>query len=163
MIFSDVITHKLLGDIYLYRAGGKVLEVSLNEPGRYEFESSPGELAQDFPELYHYLENYGNVEIPPFTHDILDLSTLTPFYKKVYETLFYVPYGTLITYRGLSLKAGYGNAYRAVGSAMRKNRLLLLLPCHRVVASDSLGGFVSGMDTKLTLLDMEGIDYSHLL
>ena len=163
MIFSDVITHELLGDIYLYRAGRKIVEVSLNEPGRFEFKSSPGELREEWPELYNYLKNYGQIEIPPFTHDILELSACTPFYKKVYETLFYVPYGTLISYRELSLKAGYGCAYRAVGTAMRKNRLLLLMPCHRVVASDSLGGFVSGMDTKLTLLDMEGINYSHLL
>ncbi len=80
----------------------------------------------------------------------------TAFQKKVYETLMTSEYGSTITYKSLAEKAGHDKAYRAVGSAMNKNPLAILIPCHRVLPSDySLGKFGASVSIKKTLLDLE--------
>lgn len=160
-MYTDTIPHNTLGDIYIYWSDKGIHEVGLL-PGHMEFLSVPASIADDYPDVYKYLSEFGKPEKPPFTHKVLDMTGFTGFSADIYKTLFYQPYGKLITYKELALAAGYTNAYRAAGSAMRRNRLLLIVPCHRVVGTGSLGGFSSGMNTKLQLLDMEGIDYSHL-
>ncbi len=80
----------------------------------------------------------------------------TPFQKKVYETLMNTDYGTVTTYKALAMDAGFDKAYRAVGSAMNKNPLPILIPCHRVLPSDySLGKFGASISIKKALLDLE--------
>lgn len=89
----------------------------------------------------------------------VDLSTFTPFTKKVYASLRKVPAGTVVTYGELAKRAGSPNAARAVGRAMATNPMPLIVPCHRVVASDGkLGGFSSsgGLRLKAQLLSLEG-------
>ncbi len=67
-----------------------------------------------------------------------------------------MPYGETRSYKWLAGEAGSPRAYRAVGQAMAKNPFPLVVPCHRVVASDgSLGGFSGGLDLKKALLDLE--------
>jgi len=63
----------------------------------------------------------------------LDLTGYTPFQLKVYAALRKVPAGKTLTYGELAKRAGYPGAARAVGTAMRKNRLPVVIPCHRVV------------------------------
>jgi len=82
----------------------------------------------------------------------------TPFEKKVYKALLNVPYGTTITYQELAEMAGNRNAARAVGQALRKNRLPLIIPCHRVTGSGGRNiGFmgVRGNPLQNTLLALE--------
>jgi len=80
----------------------------------------------------------------------------TPFEKAVYRTLMKVPYGETVSYGELARKAGYPGASRAVGNAMNKNPLAILVPCHRVIKSDgSMGGFASNTDIKAALLSLE--------
>ena len=89
----------------------------------------------------------------------VDLSSCTLFERKVYRTLRTVKPGTTVTYGELAKRAGNPNAARAVGSAMRKNPISLIVPCHRVVKSDgSLGQFSApaGPRLKRRLLDIEG-------
>ena len=86
----------------------------------------------------------------------LDLSGCTAFEKKVYSTLAKVPAGKVITYGDLAKKAGYPNAARAVGSAMKKNRLPVVIPCHRVVpAGGGIGNYSAGAKWKRLLLEHE--------
>lgn len=86
----------------------------------------------------------------------LDLSGLTPFQKKVYSVLRQVPPGEVITYGELAKRAGYPGAARAVGSAMKRNRLPLVIPCHRVIpASGGFGEYSAGKGWKKMLLEME--------
>ncbi len=69
-----------------------------------------------------------------------------------------IPYGEVTTYRDLARMAGNARAARAAGSAMARNHLPIIVPCHRVVASNGLGGFALGMEWKRQLLRLEGID-----
>jgi len=92
------------------------------------------------------------------TFDIVLEPNGTDFQKKVWQELTKVPYGTTVTYGQLAAKIGKPKAARAVGSAMNKNPILIVQPCHRVVGSDgSLTGFAIGLDVKRKLLDLEGV------
>jgi O-6-methylguanine DNA methyltransferase len=87
----------------------------------------------------------------------LDLRALPPFTVSVLEELARVPYGETTTYGTLAAKVGHPRAARAVGTVMNRNRIPIVLPCHRVVGSDGdLTGYAGGLDRKLTLLELEG-------
>lgn len=87
----------------------------------------------------------------------LDLSGYTPFQLKVYAALRKVPAGKVVTYGELAKRAGYPGAARAVGTAMKKNRLPIVIPCHRVVpATGGLGEYSAGKCWKRWLLEHEG-------
>jgi methylated-DNA-[protein]-cysteine S-methyltransferase len=80
------------------------------------------------------------------------------FEKEVYRALMSVPYGHTLSYKELATLAGHPNAYRAVGSAMAKNKFVIVVPCHRVIKEDgSLGHYsgIHGVKTKEFLLEHE--------
>lgn len=79
----------------------------------------------------------------------------TPFQIRVWDALQTIPYGQTVTYGQLAREIGAPDACRAVGGAVGKNPLLILIPCHRVVASNGLGGFREGLDCKRRLLALE--------
>lgn len=85
----------------------------------------------------------------------IDTSQYTDFQRRVYSALMGVGWGETITYGELAGLLGC-KAPRAVGRALAKNRHLLLIPCHRVVASNGLGGFSMGTRLKRALLGLEG-------
>ncbi len=78
----------------------------------------------------------------------------TEFQKKVWEEVKKISYGEVRTYGWIANMIG--TSPRAVGMAMRKNRLPLYIPCHRVVAKRGIGGFSSGFEWKIFLLELEG-------
>lgn len=83
-----------------------------------------------------------------------------PFYKRVYEELRKVPYGSVVSYSWLAEKAGKPRAVQAVGGAMKHNRVPLIVPCHRVIKKDGkLGGFSanSGPEMKRKMLSLEAL------
>jgi O-6-methylguanine DNA methyltransferase len=80
----------------------------------------------------------------------------TPFQRRVWSELERIPYGQTITYGELARRAGHAGAARAVGSANGANALWIVVPCHRVVASNGLGGYGGGLDVKQALLELEG-------
>ena len=87
----------------------------------------------------------------------IDVAGVSPFFKKAWEACRTIPFGETRSYRWLAEKAGNVRAARSAGQAMARNRLPLLVPCHRVVASDgSLHGFGGdGLPLKSRLLAME--------
>lgn len=88
----------------------------------------------------------------------IDLSGCTDFQKRVYRALRRVPSGKVITYGELAKRAGYPGAARAVGTAMKKNRLPVVIPCHRVVPSTGgIGDYSQGERWKKMLLEIESI------
>ena len=90
----------------------------------------------------------------------LDLSTGTPFQQTVWEALLKIPYGKTISYAQLANHIGQPTACRAVANANGKNPISLIIPCHRVIASDGkLGGYTGGIEIKQTLLDIEQASY----
>ena len=80
----------------------------------------------------------------------------TPFQLKVWEALLQIPTGRLTTYGALAERIGQPGAARAVGSAVGKNEVALLIPCHRVIrGSGELGGYRWGEDRKAGMLGWE--------
>lgn len=87
----------------------------------------------------------------------LDTRSLTPFQQQVVDQCRRIPYASTSTYGQLAAAAGRPKAARAVGSVMSKNRFPLVVPCHRVVAAGSIGGFTApqGLTTKQALQAIE--------
>ena len=80
----------------------------------------------------------------------------TAFQKKVWQELLNIPYGTTDTYGALA--ARLDSSARAVGSAVGRNPISIIIPCHRVLASDgSLAGYAGGLENKEKLLRLEGV------
>jgi methylated-DNA-[protein]-cysteine S-methyltransferase len=92
----------------------------------------------------------------PFDLD-LDLSRLTPFQREVLLEVAKLPRGHVATYAEIAGRIGRPTAYRAVGNALGINPLPVVIPCHRVVGSDGIGGFGGGLDVKRALLAGEGV------
>lgn len=94
----------------------------------------------------------GNDEI---THLKLHLRG-TPFQMKVWEALLKVPTGNLTTYGELAVQVGHQGASRAVGTAVGKNLVAFLIPCHRVIRSDGMfGGYRWGTTRKTAIIGWE--------
>jgi O-6-methylguanine DNA methyltransferase len=86
----------------------------------------------------------------------IEFLTGTEFQKNIWKKLISVPYGKTISYRELSEISGYSKAWRAAGSALKDNPLMLIIPCHRVIRSDGDSGeFKGGARLKKFLIDME--------
>ena len=87
----------------------------------------------------------------------LDLRELPAFTISVLDELVRVPYGETTTYGALAQRVGLPRAARAVGTVMNRNRIPIVLPCHRVVGSTGdLTGYAGGLDRKVKLLELEG-------
>lgn len=82
----------------------------------------------------------------------------TAFQKKVWDAISSTTYGTTISYGEIGNIIG-SKAYRAIGGACGKNNIPILIPCHRVVGKNGIGGFSLGLETKRALLKIEGIEY----
>ena len=80
----------------------------------------------------------------------------TPFQKTALRRVARIPYGKVKTYGEIAAAIGKPRAARAVGSANARNNLPLVIPCHRVVARNGLGGYGGGLALKRRLLKMEG-------
>lgn len=79
----------------------------------------------------------------------------TAFERAVYEQTMTIPYGETKTYGDIAKTLERPGASRAVGNALNKNPLFILVPCHRVVAKHDLGGFGGGVALKERLLALE--------
>jgi methylated-DNA-[protein]-cysteine S-methyltransferase len=87
-----------------------------------------------------------------------DLTGVAPFQTHVLLELARVPYGTVTTYGELARTIGKPRAARAVGGALNRNPVPIVLPCHRVVGSTgSLVGYGGGLERKRALLELEGL------
>lgn len=89
------------------------------------------------------------------------------FRQRVWSILEEIPYGQLTTYgaiaQRIAAETGARASARAVGGAVGHNNVSIIVPCHRVVgASGSLTGFGGGLDRKIALLELEGVDMSRL-
>jgi methylated-DNA-[protein]-cysteine S-methyltransferase len=95
----------------------------------------------------------------------LDLRDLTDFQRRVSLACRQIPWGETRTYGELASRIGSPRAARAVGSVMARNRLPIVIPCHRVLGSGGrLGGYSApgGLDMKQRLLRLEGVrEFSH--
>ncbi len=157
--------HSPLGDITM-ASDGKAL-TGLWFDGQKYFADTLSDVYSErdlsiFDEADHWLDLYFSGINPGFI-PALNMRT-TKFRKAVWEVLLTIPYGETITYGQIAERiANQRNIYRmsaqAVGGAVAHNAISLIIPCHRVVGADGhLTGYAGGIDKKMQLLQMEGID-----
>lgn len=105
------------------------------------------------PQLMNFLEQYLNNEI---SNDYLKPTSLSEFTRKVLSAIREVEWGTVITYKELAEKIGKPTSVRAVANALGRNPFPFVIPCHRVIRSDTgLGGYAWGTELKEALINYE--------
>jgi methylated-DNA-[protein]-cysteine S-methyltransferase len=138
-----------IGTLYLVFTGKILREISFKKP--YEIIRKRKAPSLIKKELKEYFED-GREE---FTQNIV-LTKGTDFERQVWFALKEVPYGETRTYKWLAEKVGKPAACRAVGQALSRNPIPIILPCHRIIESGgSIGGYSEGVDIKRRLLEIE--------
>ena len=113
--------------------------------------SYPSHLIKCFEELSEYFQ--GTLQTFQ-SKDFLHLEG-TEFQKKVWRKMTEIPFGITISYSELASLVENPKAVRSIGSICGKNPCEILIPCHRIVGKESVGGFRNGVEMKKTLLDFE--------
>ncbi len=104
-------------------------------------------------DVYVQLQEYFSGKRKKFDFD-LEIKG-TEFQKKVWYELLKIPYGEVITYKELAKRVGNDKASRAVGNANNKNKIGIVIPCHRVIGSNhKLVGYAGGLDMKQFLIEL---------
>lgn len=138
----------LKGAISVVEKDGKITDVLLHRspPARMQ---GTGRIADDLRRFF------AGETVDLRGHEI-DFTSYTEFQRRVLKATQRIPYGKTKSYGEVAKAAGYPGAARAVGQVMAHNKTCIFVPCHRVVASNGLGGFTGGTDFKVDLLKLEG-------
>jgi methylated-DNA-[protein]-cysteine S-methyltransferase len=164
-VYYDVVPDTPLGPVYLSVGADGLAAVGIGgeEAGfveRLRRQGAPAVLRSEDQtrQARTQIEEYFRGERERFDCPV-DLSRLTGFHRQVLQAAARIPRGSVTTYGSLARALGKPRAARAVGRALAANPVPLVIPCHRVIASDgSLGGYSArgGVQTKLQLLRFEG-------
>lgn len=152
------------GPVFLARTARGLCRVSIRYRSARDFlrELEARELLADFdPDKLRReareLEDYFSGRRKTFQVPV-DLRFVTPFQKKVLDAAKRIPFGCVRSYGEIAREIGKPEARRAVGGALGKNPVAIVIPCHRVVSADgSLGGYTGGLHIKRELMRIEGI------
>lgn len=130
-------------------AGPLTVEIETDNAGRLRAVRLPVKIPDGLTteHLSSVLTQLGRLE--------LALGTSRPFHRSVWQRLRKIPWGSALTYGEIATALGSPRASRAVGQACASNLLLLIIPCHRVLAAQGLGGFAFGLAWKNKLLELE--------
>lgn len=127
----------------------EVLHWAKNNYGRFQ------EVDKEQYKFHHEIIEYLEGKREKFTLN-LDIRG-TEFQKKVWDELLDIPYGEVKTYKDIAKAIGCPKGFRAVGGALNKNPISIIIPCHRVIGSNgNLTGFGGGLSLKKKLLTLEG-------
>ncbi|MCX8056892.1 MAG: methylated-DNA--[protein]-cysteine S-methyltransferase [Ignavibacteria bacterium] len=147
-----------------YQSPIGVIEIVANQKGitRIDFVNNKSKRKSDEPsneildECVKQLDEYFKGQRKTFN---LNLNLIgTEFQKRVWQELLKIPFGKTLSYRDVANRIKNPKAVRAVGQAIGKNPISIVVPCHRVIGSDgSLTGYASGLKRKEWLLKHEGI------
>lgn len=148
-VFYDIFESPV-GALYLIFQGKLLTGITFKKPLQSAFKK--GSASKNFmKELEDYFQGTGY----GFTQKIKFLRG-TDFEKRVWLCLKDIPFGETRTYKWVAEKIGNPLATRAVGQALSRNPISIVLPCHRVIESDgAIGGYSSGVNLKIRLLDIE--------
>lgn len=143
--------HSPVGNFYMIIDNGLVIETGFgNGPSLPE---AKNRIYKDF------IDDYFNGDSGALDKIKYKNQRGSDFSKKVWQAMSQIPYGHTVSYADIAKKIGQPKAVRAVGGACGRNKLPLLIPCHRVVKSDgSLGNYAYGPKIKKLLLNLENID-----
>ncbi len=146
-----------IGMIGISAEGNMVTDVKFIDDPCEKREEEPAPYAVQ--QTKRWLKEYFTGSIPDFMPDIMIRGT--PFQMEVYEILKTVPYGSTVTYGEIAAEIAERRKIRrmsaqAVGGALNRNPVWLIVPCHRVIGSDgSLVGYEGGLERKKYLLELE--------
>ncbi len=102
-----------------------------------------------------WLDRYFDGQVSPLPEGC-SLPDGTPFQQQVWQAAINIPYAATATYRDIAVAIGHPKAVRAVGTALGRNPLHILIPCHRVIATTGrLTGYAGGLERKTMLLELE--------
>ena len=105
--------------------------------------------------LCYSLRDYFAGKPVDFSTEKVDFFGASSFQEAVWQALRYIPYGETRTYKWLAEKVGRPDGARAVGQALARNPIPIIIPCHRIVSVNGLGGYSGGLALKRKLLDLE--------
>ena len=140
--------HTPLGSLRISLVDSRLYSISRTTPFTNGSLSPQAKKVTDQINRY-FLKQHSDFQIPLFNRG-------TDFQKAVWKKLQKIPYGRTVTYKELAQKLGKPKGARAIGQACSKNPFLIVVPCHRVVAQNHLGGFALGLKAKRILLKGEG-------
>ncbi|EZQ06754.1 MULTISPECIES: methylated-DNA--[protein]-cysteine S-methyltransferase [Acidianus] len=112
-----------------------------------------------FTEFFDKLDRYFSGERVDLRERI-DVFT-NPFRLSVFKEVMKIPWGEVKTYGEIAERLSTSS--RAIGVSLSKNPLLLIVPCHRVISKDGLGGYSRGLEIKRKLLEIEGINVDEII
>lgn len=119
-------------------------------------DSKPDPAAREY---FNLLVSYLNGDLRELSIPYIVPNWTTPFQRRVWEIVRNIPYGQTRSYGWIAAEAGIPKGPRAVGQAVGRNPVPLIVPCHRVLAADgSIGGFTGGIEIKRKLLELEKWD-----
>jgi methylated-DNA-[protein]-cysteine S-methyltransferase len=159
-----VVYESSLGYIVIVIRNGKIISLDVKGEGMYEARKMVSKLHPDatesftpFKTIRTLLDRYLQGREVDFEIEV-DISHLGTFTQKVLNELRKIPYGETRTYGWLAKKAGKPGAARAVGQALKRNPIPIIIPCHRVIRDNgTIGGFSMGINIKERLLALEGV------
>ena len=150
-----------IGNLTLISDGTNLTHVILEKESYYQNikkEAKTNDNLEIFKQTKIWLDKYFNKEKPNIDDLKLKLEG-TPFQIKVWNALKTISYGQTVTYGFVAQKINSKTSARAVGGAIGHNPIPIIIPCHRVVgANNNLTGFTGGIDVKIKLLKLEGIN-----
>lgn len=163
-IVEYAIFESSIGIISLVSKNRKIIALSIHPGNPYEEKKrlaalypDGNESEQSFKTIKLLLDRYLKGERVEFDVDV-DISGESPFTRKVLREVRKIPYGEVRSYGWIGKKLGYKMAARAIGQAVKRNPIPIIIPCHRVIAEGGrLGGFSSGIEIKKRLLGLEGV------
>ena len=145
-----------LGDLTLVADDNKLIGIyfanhkHLPQKADWKLNNKHPILKQAGKEITEYLEGERKIFSLPLHY------AGTDFQQKVWQQIARIPYGKTISYMELAKRAGRPKAIRAAGTATGRNPLSIIIPCHRVIATNgTMGGFGGGMERKKKLLEVE--------
>jgi methylated-DNA-[protein]-cysteine S-methyltransferase len=153
-----------IGAISLASRNKKLIALDIYSKNLYEMKKHLSALYPDgresdqsFKTIKLLLNRYLKGEKVDFAVDI-DISGESQFTQNVLRELKKIPYGKVRSYLWIGKKVGHEMAARAVGQAVKRNPIPIIIPCHRVIREDgSIGGFSLGIEIKKRLLVLEGV------
>jgi len=158
-----------MGYVVVVARDDKLISLDIKEQGLHEARKGvsscyPGAVESPvaFKTLRTLLDRYLRGVPVDFNVEV-DISSLGMFTRQVLSELRNIPYGEVRSYGWLAAKIGYKGAARAVGQALKRNPIPIIIPCHRVIRGDGdLGGFSMGVRIKERLLLLEGVTIANV-
>ena len=137
-----------VGILKIVSDGNAITEISVSDIGVSEADELTAEAVRQLTEYFDGKRTKFELPINPDG---------TAFCRRVWQILTEIPFGKAFSYGQVAELTGNKQACRAIGNAVGNNPILIVIPCHRVVAKNSIGGFSAGIEIKKFLLKHENI------